>query len=55
MIDKINLYLCLGAVLILFVAMLGNAIEIAFYGALLCLLMFLAFRLYVKVRRSKRD
>jgi len=25
MIDKINLYLCLGAVLILFVAMLGNA------------------------------
>lgn len=52
--DKFNLYICLIAVAILFVAMVVHAIEIAFYSALVFVLSFLAIRLYMKVHKAKK-
>jgi hypothetical protein len=54
MMDKINLYLCLGALGILFIAMMVHAIELAFYSALFGILAFLCFRLYMKVVKAKK-
>lgn len=52
--DKFNLYICLTAVAILFIAMVVHAIEVAFYAALVGVLSFLAIRLYMKVHKAKK-
>lgn len=55
MIDKFNLAISLAVVCVLFLAMLSNAIAVAFYGILITLTCWLSFRLYQRTRARKND